>query len=199
MKLSPNVIEVGYYFDHGYNLAFVALIWTMGILFSTIAPLMPMIAFVFFLLKYQVDKYNFMYVYPAEFDSQQPFGLKVSYLCTASIFGFQMFMFMIFTVSFGRDFYVPAGTLLGIEFVGLFLKFTDFAWIYDKFKEPNLIDDVAIENDFIKTKELFQSRLEVIYEKGGVKKFQSSRELRATLSEELQSVLSIIDSLDNPN
>jgi Calcium-dependent channel, 7TM region, putative phosphate len=88
MKLSPHVLEVGYYFDHGYNLAFVALIWTMAILFSTIAPLIPVIAFVFFLIKYLVDKYNFMYVYPAEFDSQKPFGIKVSYICTASVFGF---------------------------------------------------------------------------------------------------------------
>lgn len=88
MKPLANVIEVGYYFDHGYNLAFVALIWTMGVLFSTIAPLIPIIAFVFFGIKYLVDKYNFMYVYPAEFDSSQPFGMKVSNICTTSIFGF---------------------------------------------------------------------------------------------------------------
>jgi hypothetical protein len=68
MKLSPKVLEAGYYFDHGYNLAYVALIWTMAILLSMIAPLIPMIAFFFFLIKYFVDKYNFMYVYPAEFD-----------------------------------------------------------------------------------------------------------------------------------
>ncbi len=69
MKLSPHAVQVSYYFDHGYALAFVALIWTMAILFSTIAPLIPLIAFVFFFIKYLVDKYNFMYVYPAEFDS----------------------------------------------------------------------------------------------------------------------------------
>ena len=118
MKLSPNELKAGYYFDHGYSLAYVALIWTMAILFSMIAPLIPIIAFFFFLIKYFVDKYNFMYVYPAEFDSQQPFGIKVSYICTASLFGFQSFMFMIFFNSFGKEFLWPAIAMLAIELVG---------------------------------------------------------------------------------
>ena len=53
----------------------MTLIWTIGILFSTIAPLIPLTTFIFFLIKYWIDKYNFMYVYPTEFDTQQPFGI----------------------------------------------------------------------------------------------------------------------------
>ena len=133
MKLSPLVVDCGYFFDHGYNLAFVALIWTMGILFSTIAPVIPIIAFIFFTIKYLVDKYNFMYVYPQEYDYSQPFGIKVSYICTASIFGFQIFMFMIFYTSFGNEFLLPADSLLFLEFAGLLLKLFDFTCLYTKF------------------------------------------------------------------
>lgn len=118
MQLSPNVEESQYYFDHGYNLAYVALIWTISILFSMIAPFIPIIAFFFFLIKYFVDKYNFMYVYPTEFDHKEPFSIKVSFICTASLFGFQAFMFMFFQIVFGELFVWPAVAILVLELIG---------------------------------------------------------------------------------
>lgn len=48
----------------------MTVIWTIGIFFSAIAPLIPMIVFIYFLIKYWIDKYNLMYVYPREYDTQ---------------------------------------------------------------------------------------------------------------------------------
>jgi hypothetical protein len=67
-----------------------------------------------------------MYVYPREYDTFTPFSSAAAYLCTVAIFGFQIFMFILFTFSFGDDFYVAASVLLGIELLGQFLKMFDF-------------------------------------------------------------------------
>lgn len=71
MKLSPSQkYRDTYYFDQGYQLAFVTVIWTIGIFFSAIAPIIPFICFGYFSIKYWIDKYNLMYVYPTEYDTQ---------------------------------------------------------------------------------------------------------------------------------
>lgn len=69
MKLSPEQFKDTWFFDQGYQLAFVTVIWTIGIFFSAIAPLIPMIVFIYFMIKYWIDKYNLMYVYPREYDT----------------------------------------------------------------------------------------------------------------------------------
>jgi len=79
MRLSPEEQKDDYYFDLGYFFAYSTVIYTIGLFFSTIAPLIPLICFLFFAVKYWVDKYNFMYVYPPEFDSMQPFGKYVAH------------------------------------------------------------------------------------------------------------------------
>ncbi len=50
-------------------------------------------------------------------------------------------MFILFTLSFGDDFYIAAAVLMGIEVLSLFLKFFDFRPFYDRFKEHDLVDD----------------------------------------------------------
>ena len=54
-------------------------------------------------------------------------------------------MFLLFTFSFGDDFYVAAGALLGIELLGLLLKLFDYTWVFDKFKDPDMVDDVTLD------------------------------------------------------
>jgi Calcium-dependent channel, 7TM region, putative phosphate len=63
MQASPEKFKDNWYFDIGYQLAFVTVIWTIGIFFSAIAPIIPCICFVYFFFKYWIDKYNLMYVY----------------------------------------------------------------------------------------------------------------------------------------
>jgi len=58
-----------YYFDLGYHLSFVVVVFTIVFLFSVTAPLISIFGFMFFTFKYFVDKYNFIWVYPKEMDS----------------------------------------------------------------------------------------------------------------------------------
>ena len=56
-------------------------------------------------------------------------------------------MFLLFTFSFGGDFYIAGGALLGLEVLGLALKLFDYSPIYNWFKDDNLIDDIQIQAD----------------------------------------------------
>ncbi len=96
----------------------MTVIWTIGIFFSAIAPIIPFISFVYFFIKYWIDKYNLMYVYPREYDTAVSFTSVAANMCTVAIFGFQIFMFILFTFSFGDDFYIAASVLIGIELLG---------------------------------------------------------------------------------
>ena len=69
MKLYPYPYKDTYFFDVGYQLAFVTVIWSIGIFFSAIAPIIPTICLAYFGIKYWIDKYNLMYVYPSEYDT----------------------------------------------------------------------------------------------------------------------------------
>lgn len=53
-------------------------------------------------------------------------------------------MFVLFTLSFGDDFYIAAGVLLSIEIFGQILKIFDFSRFFAKFKDPNLVNDSEI-------------------------------------------------------
>ncbi len=53
-------------------------------------------------------------------------------------------MFILFTSSFGDDFYIAATVLIGIEVIGQFLKLADFSFLYTRFKEE-LVDDREME------------------------------------------------------
>jgi hypothetical protein len=69
MQLSESAYVDTWIFNYGYQLSFVTIIWGIGLFFSAIAPIIPCICFLYFFLKYWIDKYNLMYVYPVEFDS----------------------------------------------------------------------------------------------------------------------------------
>lgn len=66
---SDNDLEDDWYFDLGYHFSFSITVFTVALIFSASTPLIPFFAFLFFAFKYLIDKYNFMYVYPTEFES----------------------------------------------------------------------------------------------------------------------------------
>ena len=122
----------------------MTVIWTIGIFFSTIAPIIPCICGVYFFFKYWIDKYNLMYVYPTEYDTMYPFSESAVFMCTLAIFGFQIFMFVLFTFTFGEDFFISAIVLLCIELLGQIFQRQDFTKLYSKFREPDLVDDMEM-------------------------------------------------------
>jgi len=64
-------------------------------------------------------------------------------------------MFILFTFSFGDDFYIAAGVLLSIELIGQFLKIIDFSSLYEKFKEKELVDDFKLAMEVKKATNMY--------------------------------------------
>lgn len=64
------------------------VIFCLVMVHSTIAPLMAFIGTLCFLFKYYVDKYNMLYVFPFEFESN---GMTVSFLTKYTIIGILLF------------------------------------------------------------------------------------------------------------
>jgi hypothetical protein len=194
MKLSPVKFTDTMYFDPGYQLAFVTVIWTIGIFFSAIAPIIPFICFGYFLIKYWIDKYNLMYVYPAEYDTQQPFTQTAGHFCTAAIFFFQIFMFVLFTLSFGDDFYIAAGVLLSIEIFGQILKIFDFSVFFAKFKDPNLVNDSEVAQKLKQAALIINKKFNSIVENGNISQNKKPSDVRM-----YRLLHKVIKKMQNPN
>jgi len=58
-----------WYFQIGYYQSFTFTIFTMSLIFSVAMPVCTFFAFVFFLMRYQIEKYNFLFVYHQEYES----------------------------------------------------------------------------------------------------------------------------------
>lgn len=67
-KLSP--YKDRWYFDMGYNIAFTQIIYCVVLVFASVAPLITLFGSLYFTIKYFIDKYNVLYVYPTEYDGQ---------------------------------------------------------------------------------------------------------------------------------
>ena len=83
--------------DIGLRNAFASLIFCVGLFFSIFVPLMAPLALVIFGLAYVFDKYNLLYVYPLDFDSQAANRKTLVIVSLFGIFAFQMAL--IYTVS----------------------------------------------------------------------------------------------------
>jgi hypothetical protein len=59
-----------WYYDFGYNIAFTQIMYCIVLIFAIVAPLITIFGSLFFTIKYFIDKYNLLYVYPIEFQGQ---------------------------------------------------------------------------------------------------------------------------------
>lgn len=82
-----------------------------------------------------IDKYNFMYVYPTEFESR---GILADAVSSYSIFGlffFQIIMFGFFATIFGKEVTWASMILLLGEIIYFiifkFVSFSDMKFMYD--------------------------------------------------------------------
>ena len=90
-------------------------------IFSASVPLIPVFGFLFFTLKYFIDKYNLIFVYPTEFLSKGIIQTSVTSFTTFALLLFQILMFTFFTTIFGDDFFIAAGILLCGEVIMIFV------------------------------------------------------------------------------
>lgn len=66
-QISPSKFYDVFYFDVSWYFAFALVVFAIGSFFSTIAPAIPLVCFIWFAIKYWIDKYNFIYVYHKKF------------------------------------------------------------------------------------------------------------------------------------
>ena len=62
-SLIKTQFQDNYQFDLGYHQSYSLMIFLNCLLYSCIVPIIPLIAAVFFYLKYLIDKYNLIFVY----------------------------------------------------------------------------------------------------------------------------------------
>jgi hypothetical protein len=84
-----------YQFDLGYHQSYVLVVFLNCLLFSVIVPIIPFFAFLFFYIKYFVDKYNLIFVYFKVYES----GGKIRRNVT-SYMVFNLVLYLIIMVSF---------------------------------------------------------------------------------------------------
>jgi hypothetical protein len=66
-------------------------------------------------------------------------------------------MFILFTFTFGDDFYIAAGVLIGIEVIGQILKQMNFESFYSRFREKGLYNDPEIEKKLNQAMSVFKT------------------------------------------
>lgn len=110
-KLVQKEFVDDYAFDLGYHHSYILVIFTIGLIFSPIVPLISIFAFLFFILKYCVDKYNLCFVYNKEFEGCGIIKAKVLNFTLFSIYLFQFLNMGFFSFRFGQH-YLIAGIVL---------------------------------------------------------------------------------------
>ena len=59
-----------WFHDLSYKTSVILSLFTVGLLFCIIAPHITFLILIFFCFQLYIDKYNLMYIYPLEFESQ---------------------------------------------------------------------------------------------------------------------------------
>ena len=152
------------YFDYGYHYSFSITVFILTLCFSSTIPLIAPFGSLFFIMKYFIDKYNLLFVYPAEFESHgNIFGLVVKFNLLG-IFFFQFIISNLFIKIFHEKDYAIYATLLYIV-VSIFIYYAmmnvfitkigdnDHGTIFDK-----LLSKVQFKK-FVDWKELMEQNI----------------------------------------
>ena len=59
-----------WFYDLSFKSSIAVSIFTFGMFFSLIYPHIAMLVLVMFIIQFYIDKYNLMYIYPLDFESQ---------------------------------------------------------------------------------------------------------------------------------
>ena len=104
------------YFDYGYNYSFSITVFILILCFSTTIPLITPFGALFFYIKYYIDKYNLLFLYPAEFESHGNVTEMIIKFELIGIFFFQFIISNTFIKIFRDKDYAIYATLLYIIF-----------------------------------------------------------------------------------
>lgn len=110
------------YFDYGYHYSFSITVFILTLVFSTTIPLIVPFGCLFFVLKYYIDKYNLLFVYPVEFESHGNITAMVLKFALIGIFFFQFIISNLFIKIFHDKDYAIYATILYIV-ISLFIYY----------------------------------------------------------------------------
>jgi hypothetical protein len=128
-----------YVFDLGYHQSYSLVIFLNCLIFSTIVPMIPMYACLFFSIKYVVDKYNLIFVYFKIYES----GGKIRKHVINYMF-FNLYLYLLIIVCFYNFKFDDTKYLWG----GLSMIIT-WAIIYFKTKS-SLMEEYNLDTDLRK-------------------------------------------------
>lgn len=89
-----NMEKDEYTWEIGFHIAFVQVVFTMILLYALVSPLITLFGALFFTIKYFVDKYNQVYVYPKLYDSKGSLAYHIGNLGFGSLM-FQQFIVLL--------------------------------------------------------------------------------------------------------
>jgi hypothetical protein len=144
------------YFDYGFNYSFSITVFVLTLCFSTTIPLIAPFGCLFFYIKYFVDKYNLLFVYPVEFESHGNIGFIVLKFILLGIFFYQFIISNLFLKLFSdKDYAVYASLIyMGIAIVMYYISKRIFIKEQSKMK---LAPDSVFEEIINKTTKTFLS------------------------------------------
>ena len=117
------------YFDVAYNQALAISVFAMIFVFSASVPIILPFGFVYFFLKYIIDKYNIVWVYPLEFESHGYLRQTVCIFMVLSI-GINQLFLIGFMLSMNRDSFKAAAFLIAVTMcVGTWYILSKKPWV----------------------------------------------------------------------
>lgn len=76
------------YFDLPYSIAWTLVMYAVFLIYAPVCPLITILAVLFFGIKYVVDKYNLVHIYPKGYDSKNPYSQRLlPFLANLMLFG----------------------------------------------------------------------------------------------------------------
>ena len=87
----------------------------MCLIFSAIVPMISLFAFLFFIYKYHIDKYNLTFVYNKEFEGGGVIKKRVIPFTFFGIYVFQILNIGFFTLKFTRNYLIAGVVFLFIQ------------------------------------------------------------------------------------
>ena len=92
-----------YIFDLGYHQSYSLVIFLNCLIFSFIAPMISFFASLFFYIKYNVDKYNLIFVYYKVFESGGKIRKVVNDYMLLNLTLYFIIIISFFTIRFNKD------------------------------------------------------------------------------------------------
>jgi hypothetical protein len=95
------------------------VIFTLGLIFCAIVPLIAIFELMFFFIKYFIDKYNLSFVYNKEFEGGGAIKDVVLPFIIFSVILFQVMNVGFFALTFSTGYLIGGAVLILVEIIGI--------------------------------------------------------------------------------